>query len=133
MAVPAENIKLDKNVLYRGEPLKRSNFMHVDLSLFNRRKRLLMLYYSGNLNQYSLKALHKQLNESNARSGINKRVTMAALYKDLQRLFMWTVICMSLLCLFFGLFCLFCKLALLSRLTIGLLLMAIRSEGVNWL
>lgn len=89
MVVPAESIKLDRSVQNDPPPPKPKRFMHADLALFNRRKRLLLLYHSGNLNSYSLKALCNQLNENNVLSGITKKVTMAALYKDLQRMPRW--------------------------------------------
>jgi len=90
MAVPAESIKLDKSVQNSEKPPKQhSYFMHRDLTLFIRRKRLLLLYYSGNLNRNALELLRGQLNESNLKSGIVKKVTMAALYKDLQRMARW--------------------------------------------
>ena len=58
MAVPAEFVKkLDKDVQNDPPPPKRGCFMHADLALFNRRKRLLLLYYSGNLNRQSLRLL----------------------------------------------------------------------------
>jgi len=76
--------KTDIFVPPRPTPTKIRTFIHMDLDIFYRRKRLLLLYHAGKVNKRSLRALADQLTERYQRNGINKTVKVATLRKDLQ-------------------------------------------------
>ena len=76
--------KTDIFVPPRPAPTKIRTFIHMDLDIFYRRKRLLLLYHAGKVNKLSLRALADQLTERYQRNGINKTVKVATLRKDLQ-------------------------------------------------
>lgn len=79
MAVPAEQTtkKTDKTVQTTPTPIIY-NYLHRNIKLYNRRKKLLLLIYSGQLSENSLKELARLTDTK-----------YATLYKDLQRRQKW--------------------------------------------
>lgn len=70
-------------------PKQGKPFVQMDLDLFYRRKRLLLLYYSGSLNSTAFRRLAEQFTEANERLGIKRKVTEASLRKDFARRAKW--------------------------------------------
>ncbi len=70
-------------------PSKDKPFVQMDLDLFYRRKRLLLLHYGGAVNSVTLRALAKQLTENYESQGIHKKVTEFALRRDYDRRAKW--------------------------------------------
>ena len=79
----------DSAVLEQPTPSADKPFVQMDLDLFYRRKRLLLLHYGGAVNSLSLRALARQLTENYESQGIHKKVTEFALRRDYDRRAKW--------------------------------------------
>jgi hypothetical protein len=79
----------DSAVLEQPTPSADKPFVQMDLDLFYRRKRLLILHYSGAVNSVTLRALAKQLTENYGSQGIHKKVAEFASRRDYDRRAKW--------------------------------------------